>query len=356
MGYKPPEQLDADAEALLKEHQAGTLDDANYDLSEDEPEEGADPAPAEGDDAGEAGDPAKTDEEIAAEKVASDAAAAEGDDAGDAAGKPVTGTDKRVLDAQKKMHEATGKSSRLQKIADDVQAENDALRAQLKSGKTATVAATKVRLSKDRVAQLQKDYPDLADVFQDIHDTQVENVQLREDLNSGLKVVKAERSEDNFMSSIKSIHPDAETIQVSDEWTGWLKTQPSYIRRAIYEGATSDETAEIITNYKRDTGRPVPGETQSTEVVAEGGDESGEDPAPSDTPSKLEQARAAASPTLSKGARQRTPGAGKGKTYSKASIKAISEDPKKVQWLLSEEGEKYQQDVMLAMVQGRITD
>ncbi len=352
MGYVSPEQLEKDAAALLEEHGKGTLDDAAYDLSDDEELPEADDPVAAASDEGE-----KTDEEIKAEEEAAEADPE--DEAAKAAADPADPVvDKRVLDAQKKMHEATGKTSRLQKIADDAQAENDALRAQIKSGKTAPLAPPKVRLSKDRVAQLQKDYPDLADVFQDIHDTQVENVQLREDLNSGLKDVKTERSEDNFMSEIKFIHKDAVAIQQSDEWTGWLKTQPSYIQRAIYEGATSQETVDIITDYKRETGRPVPGETaKSTETDVDGdGDKSGDDPAPSDTPSKLEQARKAASPTLSKGARQRKPGAGKGKTYSAAEIQAISDDPKKQQWLLSDEGEKYQQDVMKAMQEGRITN
>ncbi len=184
MGYVSPEQLEKDAAALLEEHGKGTLDDAAYDLSDDELDEAGDPAVAA--DAEEE----KTDEEVKAEDAAAEADPE--DEAAKAAADPADPVvDKRVLAAQKKMHEATGKTSRLQKIADDVQAENEALRKQIQTGKPAAdVPTPKVQLTQERVDKMIKEYPDLADFWQNARDTQVENVRLRESIDSGLKGVK----------------------------------------------------------------------------------------------------------------------------------------------------------------------
>lgn len=372
--YQSPEELNKAADELLKKHQDGELDEGFYDLGDEEEapaatdeEGGEEEQPRDEDgkfkskDKKPAKEPAKDDDDD--EESDDDSKGSDDDeedkdgDTDDESAFDSEGADeksaKRIKDAQRAFHKKAGEAKRMKQWAQQVEQENKALRDRLERGKSPTnVPKPKVALSDERVKQLKEEYPDLADFFQSVQDTQIENAQLRDTVERGFKQVQTASSEQTFMGAIKSVHSDAEDIQQSDEWSGWLDTQPTYIQRAINEGATAKEVVDIISRFKDDVGWDSGADDEPS---TRKGDKSGNEPAPSKS-SKKEQARKAASPNLPNAARQHKPGKAKGETFSRAEIDRITNDPSKVEWLLSDEGEKWQRRVMKAMSEDRITD
>lgn len=364
--YQSPEELEKAADELLKKHESGDLDEGFYDIDDDDTvtaqiEEEED-QPRDEDGKFKKAKPAKKEAEEEESEEESESSEENEEDTEPDTDEEESAFDtegldeknaKRVKDAQRAFHKKAGEVKRMKQWAQQVEQENKALLDRLERGKSTTnVPKPKVSLTDERVSELKEEYPDLADFFQSVQDAQIENAQLRETVTTGLQRVETKSSEQTFMTAIKSIHSDADVIRESDEWSGWLDEQPTYIQRAIRDGATAREVADIITTFKDDTGwEGGAPERESTPDSSE----SGAKPAPSKS-SKKEQARKAASPNLPNAARQHKPGKARGETFSRAEIDRISNDPRKTEWLLSEAGEKWQRRVMKAMSEGRITD
>jgi hypothetical protein len=370
-GYKSPEQLEQEANALIERHQKGELpDDAYADDDEgaleyadgEQPEGAVKEVSTDGDDDG---------------ASAGDDKGKAGHQSGQATGQEfdTEGLDKvsqnRVRAAQARMHRATQAEAAARRENEDLRLRLEALgqepNKQVQKAEQ-TVPTVKIPdiegMTEEEATKLADDYPDFANVFKTVRGLQEVNTALRkqvdgidESARSARKSVDsmAERTAtEDFMGAIRKVHSDADEIQGSDEWLGWVDNQPQYVQRAVFDGATSKDMVQIISAYKRDTGKPVPGaKPQSTAAAPEGDvDESDEQSAPQPQ-SKLEQARQAAAPSLPKAARQHKPGQGKGKLISRRDIAAREND---YEFLLSDEGEKWQKEIMKAMSEGRITD
>lgn len=224
-------------------------------------------------------------------------------------------------------------------------------------------------MTEEQAEQLAEDYPELAPVIKTTLGVLRQNEFLRQQLEKTNATVEQQESRNReteeqarqrtYMEQIKrgdatkgiDAHPDAEAIQQSEDFYGWVNQQSEMIQQAVYDGGSVRDIAFILSSYKRDVGISP----SSAAPTAKSGDE----PAPQPTgKSKLEQAREVASPSLPDATRQLKPGnnpSGK-KIYSLKEIDAIRKDPSKIEWLMSEEGDKWERDVIEAMRDGRIKD
>lgn len=355
------EEMEARLEEIQKEHQSGTLPDEAY--ADEIDDDGSNPEVVEGAEEGKDKEqPEGKDKEVDSEPATdgdedADDPEKEGDSDDNKADKEadktfdtegLTDTEKnRVQAAQRRMHQAT------QQLAEE-QRRREQLEKQLASqGETpaAKKPVPKIKLpdiqgmTEEQAAQFKEDYPDIAPMIDTIVALQQHNAAMEQQLSEfgqGLEKNAEQNSYKNFMETIKAAHADSEEIRTSDEWLGWLEGQPKYVRDAINVKGTAEDVISIISSYKKDMGitaaQPEP--TQKT----------GEKP----KPSKLEQAKQGASPNLPGAARQHKPGnKSRGKMYTRTEI---AQKQKDVEFIMSDEGQKWVDDVQKAAGEGRIID
>lgn len=340
-GFMSIEEMEAREKELMEQHEKGELDDDAYaaPVEEDEQPEGAaeqaDEEQPEGASKEEPEEEEKTFETEGLDDVSQN----------------------RVKAAQARMHQATQEAANLRK---EIQQMREYLKREEERPDQEVKQATKRArdevsipamegMTPEEIARLSSEYPDLGQVFKVVGGLQDINAALRDqvermkeqqaDITGTVQEDRAERGRAQWMSAITEVHHDAASIQGSDEWKGWVDTQPVYIQRAVYEGATAKDMVDIISRFKGDMG--ISAETE------EGGDE----PAPQRS-SKLEQARRVASPNLPGAARQHVPKRGQsGKIYTQAEI-----DKKRnnMDFLTSPEGEKWAEEIDKAYAEGRV--
>lgn len=383
-----PEEQEAAADELLKKYQEGTLTDKDTELVDTdtigeigsledaragEPakdstkksevddakkkqpqldDDGSDQGGKGGEEAGTKAPGDKGDDEEVDQGPKGDGDDTGGDPGDD--GKSTEGLDegsvKRVKDAQRKMHEATGKASRLDRENQEMKARLTALEA----GKpVAPVKKPAIpdrefeKMTPEEIKALGEDYPGLAKVVAVVGGLQDENEQLRHqlaDVEGDVKDTRTTTSRSRWINAIKEGgHPDVEDIQGSDVFDGWAQEQPDYIQHAIYESGTARDMIKIITDYKNDLGieSPVNADTATTDADDK-----------TKTKSKLEQAREVTTPNLRTPARQHKPGSGNAVMMTQTEIKAFNAD---LQNKTPKEIEEFEIRLDKAISEGRVS-
>lgn len=357
-----PEELDAKADELLKKYNKGELEAGETVVEqveegpEDDTTEPAGEDASSGSDGAGDGEDGKDAEKDGEKDGAVPKEPVEGDGEEEAGGEPegdelqglrLENAANRIKNAQRRMHSATTKEA-------ETRRENEHLKELLaKSQQVATDLQAPVtpdnadddvvELSDSELAELNEGFPSLAKVFNNIASTQRENKALRHRLSKvegRQNKSESDRGEESFMGTILDAHDDAVEIQNAPEFYGWVDLQPRYVQKAVYDGCTAEDMVNIIWDYKADIGPEV---------------ESGEEPAPEPEKelTKLEQAKAAATPTLSKKgqARQHKPGKGDGPSMSRQEIQEFNAD---IQNRTPEEIEAFEKRMDAANVAGRI--
>lgn len=380
-----PDELEANADALLAKYAKGELKEgettvdeldgvaempaSDLGITDEEPESGKKKA------GGEETDEEK-DKREAKEKADKDAAAtaASGEEPGTTvAGDPDAGEGKdqpggedeafnteglskhdaeRVKNAQRYMHNRSEEAARLQR-------ENDELRTRLAAPATVpvadpVVAEPIVAMDEAERARLKEAFPDLEKMIDQVGTLQRENVELRAQVGGVTGEVQrgqARTSKSDFLNTIRATHKDIDDIQKSTDFIGWVERKPEYVQQAVFGKASAEDIVTIVSEYKNDVGIPITGEEPAGDATADDPDTSTpEEKAKAD---RLTRAREAASPSVADAAREHKPGSGKGKTISRGEIEAKRQ---RIHQMTPDEQQAFEDEVDLAMVEGRITD
>lgn len=257
----------------------------------------------------------------------------------------------RVKNAQRYMHNRSEEAARLQR-------ENDELRDRLAAPATVPVAepiVTEPIVAMDDAerARLKEAFPDLEKMIDQVGTLQRENVELRAQVGGVTGEVKrgqARSSKSEFMNTIRATHKDIDDIQKSTDFIGWVERKPEYVQQAVFGKASAEDIVTIVSEYKNDVGIPITGDKPAGEATADDKDTSTPADAKAD---RLARAREAASPDVAHAAREHKPGSGKGKTISRGEIEAKRQHIHKMS---PAEQQAFEDEVDLAMVEGRITD
>jgi len=248
---------------------------------------------------------------------------------------------KRVKDAQAWGHKRAGEAARMKAVNEAL---NERLRSAEAKGKVTAPdvkAVTKAvqGMTTEQVASLKEAYPGLEDLIGLVSDQQQQIVNLQGHATQTSKIQTAsieKTSENEWMAEIQKSHPDADKIQNTDQFNGWLATQPFYVQNAISEGAFPSDVVAILTSYK--------------DAVGLGKEDV---PAEEEPESKVDQARKVAAHQVAKPARHREPGKGTGEVITTEEIRAFQAD---MQHKTPEEIATFDAKVDLAITEGRVTE
>lgn len=122
----------------------------------------------------------------------------------------------------------------------------------------------------------------LEELFGDFDEKGIKNAvdylvqqKLEQVLAEKLTPIEQKQAQDAYqehINAITSVHPDAGQIVNSDEFTNWVKSQPSYIQPSIVnvvEQGSSEQVNELLTNYKASIAPQTPNPTQDVKTRAE---------------------------------------------------------------------------------------
>lgn len=123
----------------------------------------------------------------------------------------------------------------------------------------------------------------LEELFGDFDEKGIKNAvdylvqqKLEQVLAEKLTPIEQKQAQDAYqehINAITAVHPDAGQIVNSDEFTNWVKSQPSYIQPsivAVVEQGSATQVNELLTNYKASIAPQAPNQTpQDVKTKAE---------------------------------------------------------------------------------------
>ena len=240
--------------------------EAAEDVTEQETLEGAQDSPSESEDTEIEAETAETEveavgetEEALAETVETEASAigtpAETDKDGQSVDTEKLANE-RIKNAQARMTKATQEAAELRR-------ENDEIRKQLQELNDA-VKSEQTMQSNAALEDLKKEYPELASPLID------KIAQLEAQITQSTSEIKdnnmQKELQDHF-ASIRTRHPDVDSLTDSEDFQGWIERQSPVWRRIAKEGS-SDEVVNLLDNYKKEMGLAVePSETKQQKVA-----------------------------------------------------------------------------------------
>lgn len=125
-------------------------------------------------------------------------------------------------------------------------------------------------LSKDTLAQLREDYPDLAGPLIDMLETQAQQITR---LSKGVGAFEQTRENAAIAEQegvLASQHPDWEAAASDDRFAGWLESQPTSIKEAMARNfdriVDGNDAALVIDKFKRDVGFQAPSQPSTPGV------------------------------------------------------------------------------------------
>jgi chromosome segregation ATPase len=212
--------------------------------------------------------------------------------------------EERVKNAQSRMTKATTEAAELKRSVADLRTEVETLRSQL---------AQKPEDDVD-LRTLAEEYPDIAAPL--LKQIEALKTEVRENRNLSDEERKQETTKRHFQT-IRTAHPDFDTVVSDDGFSEWLEQQTPTWRR-IAEDGTADEVVELLSRFK------------------------GEAAPPQQPESTISEARKFAEPTLPR-ARKPDSSAGK-RIWTRSDIDRLS----------LQDYEKFEAEIDQAMLDGRV--
>ena len=150
--------------------------------------------------------------------------------------------EERVKNAQSRMTKATPEAAELKRSVADLRAEVETLRSKLAQQPEDDV----------ELRTLAEEYPDIAAPL--LKQIEALKTEVRETRNLTEEERKQETTKRHFQT-IRSAHPDFDTVVSDDGFTEWLEQQTPTWRR-IAEAGTADEVVELLSRFKGEAAPP----------------------------------------------------------------------------------------------------
>jgi hypothetical protein len=177
--------------------------------------------------------------------------------------------------------------------------------------------------TEEELEQFKKEYPDVYEVVETVAHLQSESkAKVLEERLSKLQQREQDLIRQDAEKRLMERHPDFEDIRNSDEFHGWATEQPQSIQDWVYSNSDdADLASRALDLFKKDLGFDVPQDKKS-----------------SSKPTRQSAADLVSTKTTSVEPKQE-------KIWSEREIAALSMD----------EFDKFEEDISLAMQEGRIT-
>ena len=177
--------------------------------------------------------------------------------------------------------------------------------------------------TEEELEQFKKEYPDVYEVVETVAHLQSESkAKVLEERLSKLQQREQDLIRQDAEKRLMERHPDFEDIRNSDEFHGWATQQPQSIQDWVYSNSDdADLASRALDLFKKDLGLDIPQDKKS-----------------SSKPTKQSAADLVSTKTTSVEPKQE-------KIWSEREIAALSMD----------EFDKFEEDISLAMQEGRIT-
>lgn len=254
-----PEQLEAEADELLK--QANTPPPENQDSDGDD-DQGHAPEPTEEGKGKKKNDPPPD------------------QDSGDPLeGLTLENAQERIRNTQARMHQATKEAATLRRSIGELKNQVEPLTAKMRQLETELTEARKKAEQPPATDSADKDYQDLEslkDAYPTIINPLLNQLKTLKGLVQGVtaevdsvkkgvsKTAEDQRLKDErdaqeaaakaHFDAIRKVHSDLDAINASDDFQGWLSRQSSLIQRAAEEG-DANEVIEVLDRYKAAVGK-----------------------------------------------------------------------------------------------------
>lgn len=175
-------------------------------------------------------------------------------EAPDTAETPQESDEKRVRDAQAKMHEALQERAELRRVLADVLRQNEALQARLDEQAQAAPKAPQPKAPSQRpgLERFREELPEIAEPFEQTVDSFDRDIG---DLKSELAEIKAERQAVAYWGAIRARHPDLDALNQDAKFWQWHAGQSPVLQRFV-NSASADEVIALLDIYKAQRGAP----------------------------------------------------------------------------------------------------